>query len=51
MCFNEHKFHYSIKLIKLNLYRVEVHLGLSDHFTDNCNGCKIISITEKYQLK
>jgi hypothetical protein len=42
ICENDHKFHYSIKLLKINLYAVEAHFGLGDHFTDTCKDCKII---------
>jgi hypothetical protein len=43
MCENKHSFHFSIKLIKLNVSEVEVHEGLGDHFSDSCEGCVVIS--------
>ena len=41
-CENKHKFHYDIKLIKLNKYEIEIHEGLSDHFNNDCKDCKVI---------
>jgi hypothetical protein len=42
ICINKHKFHFSVKFIKIGVPEVELHQGLGSHFTDKCKGCKVI---------
>lgn len=42
ICENKHSFHYAIRMIKLNVYEIEVHNGLGDHFSDVCKECAVI---------
>ena len=47
ICENDHKFHFAVKMVKLNQYDVEIHEGFGDHFTDTCEDCVVIVIDKQ----